>query len=69
MRVTRGRVYHVTDAITGGSAYMDSDGVDRWDYTAACAIAALHYRLHPGEFWAVKEVADPRVQWRHRQRS
>lgn len=58
----RGRVYHVTDEITGGTPYADCDGVDRWDYTAACAIAVCR-RSDPGGCWYVKEVADVRVRW------
>ncbi len=63
MSATKGRVYHVTNAVTGGTPYADCDGVDRWDFTAACAIAVVHHHHHPGEPWYVKEVADRRVRW------
>ena len=59
-------VYHVTDGMTGGNPYAGDGGIDRWDITAACAIA--NGKNTPGEYmrWFVKEVADPRVQWLNR---
>ena len=54
-------LYHVVSRVQGGDPYIDHAGRDRWDDTAAVCIAL--WRRSKGEYWYVKEVADPRVQW------